>query len=104
MSDLAMTVEGLRKWRDGNGKPGAAAILADHEKRIFKEECNNEMQEKILRKIELHHAAEHEMIVDAVSEALSKRSKSREGVIRAFGPYAASISAVLCAIIALWGN
>ena len=28
MADIAVTVESLRVWRDGNGKPGAAAMLA----------------------------------------------------------------------------
>jgi hypothetical protein len=27
MADIALKVESLEHWRDGNGKPGAAAII-----------------------------------------------------------------------------
>src|SRR5512146_3099075 len=98
MADIALKVEGLERWRDGNGKPGAAAMLADHEKRIVKAECDTEAHDKVLRDIELHHATEKTMIVAAISEAMARRGKSREGMVRAFGPYVAAISAVIIAL------
>ena len=33
MADVAAKIDELERWRDGNGNPGAAAKLADHEKR-----------------------------------------------------------------------
>lgn len=104
MADLAVQVEALERWRDGNGKPGAAAILADHEKRITREENRNDAQDGEINTIKTGCAVEKErekrMIVDAVNEAMKTRGKSIEGLIRAFGPYAAAIAAIASAYLA----
>lgn len=96
-------VDGLRRWRDGNGKPGAAAILADHEKRIANSESKDEEQDKVLACIDkdkaVTAATEKQMIIDAVGEAMKKRGKSREGIIRALGPYAAAIASIIIALL-----
>lgn len=107
MADLAIQVEALERWRDGNGKPGAAAILADHEKRIAREEKRIDGISDEVATIKTGCAVERErerrMIVEAVDEAMKKRSRSIEGLVRAFGPYAAALASVAVAIIATKG-
>jgi hypothetical protein len=97
-------VDGLRRWRDGNGKPGAAAMLADHEKRIMSAEAKDEEQGKALACIDKEKAVaaatERQVIIEAVGEAMKKRGKSREGIVRAFGPYAAAIASIIIALLA----
>lgn len=106
MADIAIRVDQLERWRDGNGKPGAAAIIADHEKRLTKNEKTDECQDKELSKINtrcaVEKATEKQVIVDAVGEAMRSRGKSREGIVRAFGPYVAAIASIVCTAIATW--
>jgi hypothetical protein len=103
MADLAERVDGLEHWRDGNGNPGAAAVLADHEKRIAREEGRNDCQDGKLIEFDkaraVEKATEKQVIIDAFSEAMKKRGKSREGLIRAFGPYAALVGSLLIALL-----
>lgn len=105
MADIAIRVDDLERWRDGNGKPGAAAILADHEKRITANECQDEGQDAILAQMKIDNAVskatEKQVIVAAVREAMSTRAKSKEGMVRAFGPYAAAIAALAATILPL---
>jgi hypothetical protein len=105
MSDVALRVDRLEHWRDGNGKPGAAAILADHEKRITTNECQDKEQDATLAQMKIEgavaKATERQIIVEAVSEAMKKRGKSKEGMVRAFGPYAAALVALLAVVLPL---
>lgn len=102
MADIAVRVDGLEKWRDGNGKPGAAAMIADHEKRIERETTRNDCQDSKLAEIDkaqaIAEAMAKQIVVDAVSEALKKRGQSREGRIRAWGPYFAAFCALLASL------
>lgn len=83
--DLSNRVAKLEYWRNGNGTPGAAETIVNHEDRIDE--------------IEKHHLQEGEVIKKAVKEAMSERSKSREGLLRAFGPYFAAICAIVSAVL-----
>lgn len=103
MADVIARVEELEHWRDGNGKPGAAAMLFDHEKRIALEASRNDTQDSKLFEIDkeraVEKATERQVIVDAVSEAMAKRGKSKEGKIRAWGPYAAVVGSLIIALL-----
>jgi hypothetical protein len=99
MGDIALSVSNLELWRDGNGKPGAAAMLADHEKRIAKtEECGEKCTES-LRGVEMHYAMEEQLMMKVVRKAMVLQSKSKEGMIRAFGPYVTGVMSLVSAII-----
>lgn len=101
MSDsLIVRIDCLEKWRDGNGKPGAAAIIADHEKRILHIESDAETCQKHLTKIDLHHAAEKQVMQESIEAVLRKRARSFEGMLRAGGPYAAAAAAIISAWVA----
>lgn len=103
MADLALQVEALERWRDGNGKPGAAAILADHEKRLGREEKRVDGLSGEISTIKTGCAVEKErekrMIAEAIDEAMKKRGRSIEGLVRAFGPYAAALAAIASAYL-----
>ena len=101
MADVAAKVEELERWRDGNGKPGAAAKLADHEKRIGVNEQKIGEHDKCLKGMELHQAGEKLAMQEIIEAALRKRSRSVEGVIRAFGPYFAAVVSILVALISV---
>ena len=75
----------LESWRDGNGLEGAAKMILCHSHRITE--------------IENHHIEEPQRIQDALAEAMSKRSKSKEGMIRAWGPYFAALVVVATALV-----
>jgi hypothetical protein len=98
MADIADKVAKLELWRDGNGRPGAAAIQADHEKRIIRNEALDDCQEIKLHEIELHHAVEKDVLVNAVLEVLKKRARSAEGIVKAFAPYFAALISLLIAL------
>jgi hypothetical protein len=102
MADILLRVDGLEKWRDGNGHPGAAAMLADHEKRIERGEkrigCHDIKFFEIDKAAAVAKVTEKQMIIEAVGEALRSRSKSFEGIIRAWGPYFAAACALVAAI------
>lgn len=112
MSDAAMElrigrleddVDGLKHWQNGNGKPGAAAMLIDHEKRIAENEAKDEEQDKALACIDrdkaVEKATEHAALVKAFEEAMSKRGKTREGKIRALGPWFAAAMGLIIALL-----
>lgn len=102
MADIAGRVDGLEKWRDGNGKPGAAAMIADHEKRLTYEEGRNFCQDTKLADIDkaeaVARAMEKTLVMEAVAEAMKKRGHSAEGRIRAWGPYFAAFTALLATL------
>ena len=102
MADIAIRVEGLEKWRDGNGHPGAAAMIADHEKRLTYEEGRNFCQDTKLSDIDKAEAVarvmEKQLIIEAVSEAMRTRAHSGAGRIRAWGPYFAAFCALLATL------
>lgn len=102
MADLAIRVDDLERWRDGNGKPGAAAIIADHEKRITREETRNDCQDIKLADFAtaeaVAKATERQVIIEAVGAAMAARGKSREGRVRAWGPYFAAACALIAAL------
>ena len=77
----------LESWRDGNGLPGAAATIQYNDAR--------------LDKIEAHDLCEPKRLQDALAEALSTRSKSKEGMIRALGPYFAALCTIAAAAVVL---
>ncbi len=99
MADIVERVGKLELWRDGNGKPGAVAIQADHEKRLTANEKTDDCQDEALLEIKLHHAVEKEVLVSAVLEAMKKRGRSAEGLIRAFAPYFAALVSLIIIFI-----
>jgi hypothetical protein len=62
-------------------------------------ENDNECQDETLNGIAIHHATEDQMIQDAVERALLKRGRSKEGIIRASGPYVAAAASIATAFI-----
>ena len=104
MADVAAKVEELERWRDGNGKPGAAAKLADHEKRIVTNEQKIGEHDRCLKSLEIHKAGEKLAMQEAVESVLRKRGRSVEGVIRALGPYAAALGAIISAWLTAGGK
>ena len=104
MADFAAKVEELERWRDGNGKPGAAAKLADHEKRIGTAENKISEHDRCLKSLEIHQAGEQLAMQEAVESVLRKRGRSVEGVIRALGPYAAALGAIISAYLTSGGK
>jgi predicted NBD/HSP70 family sugar kinase len=103
MADIVLRVEDLEKWRDGNGKPGAAAVIAEHEKRLNKVESRCEDHGDglalLTTQLAVARAMEKTLVVEAVAEAMKTRSRSMEGVIRAWGPYFAALCALAAAIV-----
>ena len=104
MADIAAKIDELERWRDGNGKPGAAAKLADHEKRISTAESKISEHDRCLKGLEIHQAGERLAMQEAVESVLRKRGRSLEGVIRAFGPYAAALGAIISAWLTSGGK
>lgn len=109
MADIVIRVNDLEKWRDGNGKPGAAAMIADHEKRLTYEEGRIFCHETKINEMEKAEAVAavmaKQMIIEAVSEAMKKRGHSAEGRIRAWGPYFAAFCALLATVASvIWGG
>lgn len=99
MSDYAQRVSDIERWWKGNGKPGAAAVIVDHETRLQRIEARTEEQERQLRDIEVHHAGEEMVIRKAIREEMKERSHTLEGMIRMMGPYVAAASAIVVALI-----
>lgn len=104
MADFAAKIDELERWRDGNGKPGAAAKLSDHEKRMAAAENKISEHDRCLKKIDLHHAGEKLAMQEAVESVLRKRGRSIEGVIRALGPYVAALGAIISAYLTSGGQ
>ena len=77
----------LESWRDGNGLPGAAATIQYNDAR--------------LDKIEAHQILEPQLLQAELAKALSTRSKSKEGMIRALGPYFAALCTIAAAAVVL---
>lgn len=77
-------ISALEYWRNGNGTPGAAATIENHESRIYD--------------IEMHHAKEEQLIIKAVKKALKEYNRNAIAYIKAFAPYFAAITAVLISI------
>ncbi|MFA5379026.1 MAG: hypothetical protein WC455_24945 [Dehalococcoidia bacterium] len=103
MADIALKVESLEHWRDGNGKKGAAAMILDHEEKLTREISRNDCQDEALRGVALADAVakatERQMFKEVVEEVLKARSRTFEGIIRALGPWFAALCAFLGPII-----
>ena len=104
MADVAAKIDELERWRDGNGKPGPADKLAYHEKRIGTAEIKLDEHARCLKRFEIHQAGERFAMQEAVESVLRKRGRSLEGVIRALGPYAAAIGAIISAWLTSGGK
>lgn len=104
MADFAAKLEELERWRDGNGKPGAAAKLSDHEKRVTAAENKISEHDRCLKGLEIHQAGERLAMQEAVESVLRKRGRSVEGVIRALGPYVAALGAIISAYLTSGGR
>jgi hypothetical protein len=105
MSSVVERVENLEHWRDGNGKPGAAAMIASFCEGLAGNNKRDDAQDKYIEaaKIEaaISKAAEKQALVEAVEEVMRKRGRSVEGMIRAFGPYFAAICALAAAALTM---
>lgn len=105
MADIAVRVESLEHWRDGNGKRGAAATLVEHGEQIVALQDKSACFEERFHKQDVAEAvakvAEKQFIVEAVEEALRKRSRTAEGLVRAWGPYFASLCTLAAAVLAI---
>ncbi len=90
---------------NGNGKPGAAALIASFCDGLANNNKRDDMQDKYIENAKteaaISKATEKQMVVDAVDEVMRKRGKSVEGLIRAFGPYFAAICALGAAALTL---
>ena len=86
MADAIETrVTKLELWKNGNGLPGAAEMA--------------QRQEKRLAIIEAHHIEEPHILKEAVLAAMKAQSKSKEGMIRALGPYFATLIVIITTIL-----
>jgi hypothetical protein len=99
MSEITRIAD-LEKWRDGNGCPGAAAKIADYEKRICCVEQVVDKQEKRLNMIDVQRAGDRLVMQEVVRGVLRERGRTLEGVVRLMGPYIASATAIATALIA----
>jgi hypothetical protein len=108
MSSVVERVESLEHWRNGNGQPGAAAILVTVRERLCENEARDDIQDAYIEAAKtataVAKASEKQMLVDAVEEVMKKRGKSAEGIIRALGPYFAAICALIAAALSLGGK
>lgn len=105
MSDaIIRRVEVVEHWMNGNGNPGAAAIIIETRNRVDRLEKETECQEKRLNELDILRAGEEKRIMDMFESVLRKRGRTIEGVLRALGPYAAALAAVISAYLSAGGG
>jgi hypothetical protein len=103
MSSVSERVDALEHWRDGNGKPGAAAMIVAFcdglKANNHRDDAQDAYIEKAKTEAAIYKATEKQTIVDAVEEVMKKRGKTVEGMVRALGPYFAAIATIIIAIL-----
>jgi len=87
IADHEKRIGKLETWKNGNGLMGAAEMIKCHEGRIDEAEKHQIMEPFILQ--------------ETFAKAMKERSKSKEGMIRAFGPYFAALCTLAAATVVL---
>jgi len=101
MSEASEALSKLNNAVYGNGKPGLLTRMELHEKEVGQLKPIVMVHEERLDELDIFKMQFGGLVKAVVKEAMEERARSKEGIIRALGPYFTAIVGLASAIVVI---